>query len=107
MDHAAESGFAVPDAPVVFPKYVSSFAGPISRLPCPRARSIGKWRSWPLSAGPPIRVTVDRGWEHVAGLTVGQDISERDLQRSGPAPQFGLAKSLPGFLSYGSGPGDP
>jgi 2-keto-4-pentenoate hydratase/2-oxohepta-3-ene-1,7-dioic acid hydratase in catechol pathway len=33
----------------------------------------------------------------VAGLTAGQDISERILQTAGPSPQFSLAKSLPGF----------
>jgi 2-keto-4-pentenoate hydratase/2-oxohepta-3-ene-1,7-dioic acid hydratase in catechol pathway len=37
----------------------------------------------------------------VAGLTVGQDLSERDLQRSGPAPQFSLAKSHRGFAPMG------
>jgi 2,4-didehydro-3-deoxy-L-rhamnonate hydrolase len=33
----------------------------------------------------------------VAGLTVGQDLSERITQTSGPSPQFSLGKSLPGF----------
>jgi 2-keto-4-pentenoate hydratase/2-oxohepta-3-ene-1,7-dioic acid hydratase in catechol pathway len=37
----------------------------------------------------------------VAGLTVGQDISERITQLSGPAPQFSLGKSLPGFTPMG------
>ena len=36
-------------------------------------------------------------WDHVAGLTVGQDLSERAGQLAGPSPQFSLAKSLPGF----------
>jgi len=46
-------------------------------------------------------VPVELGWEYIAGLTAGQDISERALQRSGPAPQFGLAKSFPGFSPMG------
>jgi 2-keto-4-pentenoate hydratase/2-oxohepta-3-ene-1,7-dioic acid hydratase in catechol pathway len=46
-------------------------------------------------------VAVQRAWEFVAGLMVGQDISERQLQGSGPAPQFGLAKSFPGFSPTG------
>jgi 2-keto-4-pentenoate hydratase/2-oxohepta-3-ene-1,7-dioic acid hydratase in catechol pathway len=37
----------------------------------------------------------------VAGLTVGQDLSERRLQLAGPAPQFSLAKSYPGFSPLG------
>jgi 2-keto-4-pentenoate hydratase/2-oxohepta-3-ene-1,7-dioic acid hydratase in catechol pathway len=37
----------------------------------------------------------------VAGLTVGQDISERILQTEGPAPQFSMGKSFPGFAPMG------
>jgi 2-keto-4-pentenoate hydratase/2-oxohepta-3-ene-1,7-dioic acid hydratase in catechol pathway len=44
-----------------------------------------------------FRVSAADAWDHVAGLTVGQDISERTLQSAGPSPQFSLAKSLPGF----------
>jgi 2-keto-4-pentenoate hydratase/2-oxohepta-3-ene-1,7-dioic acid hydratase in catechol pathway len=40
-------------------------------------------------------------WDHVAGLTVGQDISERIRQLLGPAPQFSLGKSFPGFSPIG------
>jgi 2-keto-4-pentenoate hydratase/2-oxohepta-3-ene-1,7-dioic acid hydratase in catechol pathway len=40
-------------------------------------------------------------WDHVAGLCVGQDISERITQMQGPAPQFGLGKSFPGFAPMG------
>jgi 2-keto-4-pentenoate hydratase/2-oxohepta-3-ene-1,7-dioic acid hydratase in catechol pathway len=40
-------------------------------------------------------------WRHVAGLTVGQDLSERISQLAGPAPQFSLGKSLPGFTPMG------
>ena len=32
-------------------------------------------------------------WAHVAGLTVGQDISDRALQMGARPPQFGLGKS--------------
>ncbi len=39
----------------------------------------------------------DDGWAHVAGLTVGQDISARDVQSAGSPPQFSLGKSFPGF----------
>lgn len=37
----------------------------------------------------------------LAGVTMGQDLSERDRQLRGPAPQFGLAKSFPGFSPIG------
>ena len=40
---------------------------------------------------------------HLAGLTIGQDLSGADRQFSGPAPQFGLAKSYPGSRRSGRG----
>jgi 2-keto-4-pentenoate hydratase/2-oxohepta-3-ene-1,7-dioic acid hydratase in catechol pathway len=40
-------------------------------------------------------------WGHVAGLTIGQDLSERISQMAGPVPQFSLGKSLPGFTPMG------
>src|SRR5688500_14215671 len=49
------------------------------------------------------RVAASEAWGHVAGLTVGQDISECVLQPSRPhPPQYSLAKSHPGFGPIGS-----
>jgi 2-keto-4-pentenoate hydratase/2-oxohepta-3-ene-1,7-dioic acid hydratase in catechol pathway len=42
------------------------------------------------------RVDAADGWSHVAGLTVGQDLSARDVQMAGSLPQFSLGKSFPG-----------
>jgi 2,4-diketo-3-deoxy-L-fuconate hydrolase len=36
-------------------------------------------------------------WSCVAGLTVGQDLSERILQRTSPRNQYCIPKSMPGF----------
>jgi 2-keto-4-pentenoate hydratase/2-oxohepta-3-ene-1,7-dioic acid hydratase in catechol pathway len=47
------------------------------------------------------QVPRDRAWSHVAGLSVAQDLSERASQLRGPAPQFSLAKSFPGFTPMG------
>ena len=101
VDHAAESNFEPPKAPVVFTKYVSSFAGPVCDVTLP-AGSVD-WEVEVVAViGTAARaVSAAKGWDHVAGLMVGQDISERALQRSGPAPQFGLAKSHPGFSPMG------
>ena len=46
-------------------------------------------------------VTEEQAWGHVAGLSVGQDISERISQLAGPAPQFSFGKSFPGFCPIG------
>ncbi len=98
LDHAAESGFEVPQAPVVFPKYVSSFSGPVTEVVLPEGSVDWEVEVVAVIGKTARAVPAARGWEYVAGLTVGQDLSERVLQRSGPASQFGLAKSFPGSL---------
>jgi 2-keto-4-pentenoate hydratase/2-oxohepta-3-ene-1,7-dioic acid hydratase in catechol pathway len=47
------------------------------------------------------RVRPGDAWDHVAGLTAGQDISDRALQLAGAHPQFSLGKSYPGFGPLG------
>jgi 2-keto-4-pentenoate hydratase/2-oxohepta-3-ene-1,7-dioic acid hydratase in catechol pathway len=100
-DHAAESGFTKPAAPVVFTKFASSIAGAHTTVTIPPGSV-----DWEVEVVAVIGLTADsvpvsRAWDHVAGLTVGQDLSERELQRSGPAPQFCLAKSHHGFSPMG------
>jgi 2,4-diketo-3-deoxy-L-fuconate hydrolase len=46
-------------------------------------------------------VRAGAAWDHVAGLSVGQDISERILQLAAAPPQFSLGKSYPGFGPVG------
>ena len=42
-------------------------------------------------------VTIDDAWSVVAGLTIGQDVSDRGLQNAGDRPQFSLGKSHDGY----------
>ncbi len=99
--HAAESGLAAPEAPVVFTKYVSSFSGPVSEVAVPAGSVDWEVEVVAVIAEEAQEVALEGAWGVVAGLTVGQDLSERELQRRGPAPQFGLAKSYPGFSPMG------
>jgi len=98
-EHAAESGFEVPDAPtVMFTKWPSCLTGPVTAVELPE----GGHTDWEVELVVVIgttafRVGEDAAWDHVAGLTVGQDLSERITQTAGPSPQFSLGKSLPGF----------
>ena len=101
--HAAESGFTSPtDLPPVFTKYVSSFSGPDTTVVIPPDGNV----DWEVElvaiiGRPASRIDETVAWSHVAGLTVGQDISERISQLRGPAAQFGLGKSFPGFSPQG------
>ncbi|XRQ10575.1 fumarylacetoacetate hydrolase family protein [Actinomadura welshii] len=102
-DHAAEAGFAPPkDLPPVFTKFASSITGPYGEIELPE----GGNTDWEVEVvavigRPAHRITADEAWDHVAGLTIGQDLSERILQFVGEAPQFGFAKSYPGFAPMG------
>ncbi|WP_433136057.1 fumarylacetoacetate hydrolase family protein [Actinomadura nitritigenes] len=102
-EHAAESGFDVPEGlPPVFTKFATSITGPVTEVTLPP----GGHTDWEVELvaviGRPARdVAEDDAWDHVAGLTVGQDISERVTQLAGPAPQFSLGKSFPGFAPTG------
>ena len=101
--HAAESGFNSPtDLPPVFVKYVSSFTGPDTTVVIPPGGNVDWEVELVAVIGRPIsRIDEAAAWSHVAGLTVGQDISERISQLRGPAAQFGLGKSFPGFSPQG------
>lgn len=102
-DHAAEAGLAVPDTlPPVFTKFASSLSGPDTEVALP-ADGHNDWEvELVVVIGKAARrVAAGDAWDHVAGLSVGQDLSERITQMIGPAPQFSLGKSLPGFAPVG------
>jgi 2-keto-4-pentenoate hydratase/2-oxohepta-3-ene-1,7-dioic acid hydratase in catechol pathway len=97
-DHVREAGFTVPDQLSVFSKFPSCLAGPVSEVVLPP----GGHTDWEVELVAVIgaeacNVDAADAWGHVAGLTVGQDISERITQLSGDAPQFSLGKSFAGF----------
>jgi 2-keto-4-pentenoate hydratase/2-oxohepta-3-ene-1,7-dioic acid hydratase in catechol pathway len=99
--HLAEAGAAVPEAPLVFTKFPSCLTGPFDPIPIP-TRTV----DWEVELVVVIgvraeHVRADDAWNHVAGLTVGQDISDRKLQLAGAHPQFSLGKSFPGFGPLG------
>jgi 2-keto-4-pentenoate hydratase/2-oxohepta-3-ene-1,7-dioic acid hydratase in catechol pathway len=100
-DHAGESSFEVPKQPSVFTKYPTSLAGPRDTVVLPSS-----WVDWEVELVAVIGsraqgVREQDAWRHVAGLTVGQDLSERRIQLTPPAPQFSLGKSFPGFSPTG------
>ena len=100
-DHAAEGGSALPADPVVFTKFPSFLADPDIDVALPPGTVDWEVELVAVIGRSARDVAVDRAWEHVAGLTVGQDLSERRLQLRGPYPQFSLGKSHPGFSPIG------
>ncbi|CAA0130008.1 Ureidoglycolate lyase [Mycolicibacterium vanbaalenii] len=101
--HAAESGFDSPTTlPPIFTKYVSSFSGPDSEVAIPAGGNVDWEVELVVIMGREAsRIDAQDAWLYVAGLTVGQDISERISQFRGAAAQFGLSKSFAGFSPQG------
>lgn len=101
VDHAYESGFALPEEPVVFTKFVSSLCGPVQETVLPSGNVDWEVEMVVVVGREISGVTESSAWSHVAGLMVGQDLSERSSQFRGDPPQFSLAKSHKGFGPVG------
>ncbi len=101
-DHVEESGLTLPDAPFVFTKFPASITGPYDTIEHPGGSVDFEVELVAVIGKHARHVPVSQGWDHVAGLTLGQDLSERELQLSGPPPQqFALGKSFTGFAPIG------
>jgi len=86
-DHAAESGLAVPQEPILFNKWDSCLSGPNDPIVMPK-NSVKTY--WEVELGVVIGskaryVELDQALQHVAGYCVINDVSEREYQieRSG------------------------
>lgn len=92
-DHAEESKMDLPESPVIFSKFPSCIVGPFADIDLRATR--GDYEAeLVVVIGRAVRdVSTDDAWSHVAGVTAGQDISDRKLQLGARPPQFGLGKS--------------
>jgi 2-keto-4-pentenoate hydratase/2-oxohepta-3-ene-1,7-dioic acid hydratase in catechol pathway len=99
--HAAEAGFQPPDEPLIFTKFPSCIAGPITEVTLPPGKPDWEIEVVAVIGRGGFRIGRDRAWDAVAGLTVGQDLSERGVQLRGTPAQFSLGKSFPGFGPIG------
>jgi 2,4-diketo-3-deoxy-L-fuconate hydrolase len=100
--HAAESGMALPEEPVIFFKATSAICGPNDNVEIPRTSVKSDWE---VELGVVIGkhtkyVSREEALDHVAGYCVVNDLSERDFQlhRSG---QWGKGKSCDTFGPIG------
>jgi 2,4-diketo-3-deoxy-L-fuconate hydrolase len=101
-DHALEAGLQTPQSPLVFPKFTSCIAGPHDALFLDNDTVDWEVELVVVIGSGARNVKPAAAWAHVAGLTIGQDISDRALQFSDPStPQFGLGKSKPGYGPIG------
>jgi 2-keto-4-pentenoate hydratase/2-oxohepta-3-ene-1,7-dioic acid hydratase in catechol pathway len=99
-DHAAEAGLAIPDRPAAFTKFPTCLTGPHADVVLPSPAVDWEVELVVVLGTRAYHVAEETAWSHVAGLTVGQDLSERVVQWSAGG-QFSLGKSFPGFGPMG------
>lgn len=99
--HADESDIEYPESPLVFTKFQSAIAPPTGDLVLPSGRVDWEVEIVAVIGTGGTNIAEADGWHHVAGLTVGQDYSERKVQLTGKPPQFSMGKSFAGFAPLG------
>jgi 2,4-diketo-3-deoxy-L-fuconate hydrolase len=95
-EHAAETGQEVPRIPATFTKFPTCITGPFAEVVLPSAYVDWEVELVVVMGRRAHLVGEAEAWSHVAGVTVGQDLSERVVQRAAGG-QFSLGKSYPGF----------
>lgn len=95
--HAAESSKEPPEHPMIFAKLPNSITGPNADL-LMRSGRCDYEGELVVVIGPGGKdISQVRAWSHVAGLTVGQDFSDRATQMLTPLQQTTLGKSYDTF----------
>lgn len=101
--HAREAGLPIPEQPTFFGKFSSSLTGPYGPVVVPEGfDKIDFEAEVVVVIGRAMRhVDPKDVWQGIAGVTAGQDVSDRKEQWRGPLNQFTLAKSYDTFSPCG------
>lgn len=99
--HAEESQMEIPPNPLVFCKFANCLASATDDIIV-----YGPTTDWEAELvvvlGSRARdIPEEEAWNHVAGLTCGQDVSERGTQFASKPPHFDLGKSFDTFGPIG------
>lgn len=92
-DHAAESSMDLPETPLVFTKFPSCITSPDADVVLNSAHADYEVELVVVIGRAGMDIDVADAWDHVFGLTIGQDISDRALQFAAKPPHFDLGKS--------------
>lgn len=102
--HAAESGVAPPEVPVVFLKPANTISGPFDAAPIPPSSEKYDWEvelAIVIGKEASYLSSVEEAAQYIAGYSIANDLSERDFQMNGPAGQWTKGKTLPGSTPLG------
>lgn len=102
-DHAAEAKMAIPEVPVLFAKFRNSLTGPYSSIVLPRnSTAIDYEAELAVVIGKICKDVAEKeALSYVAGYTIMNDVTARDLQMR--TPQWTAGKALDTFAPMGPG----
>lgn len=101
LDHIKETGSETPEFPVIFAKFPSCVIGPNDSIPLPKISSKIDWEvELAIVIGKICKdVRESNALDYIAGYTIANDVTARDLQRGDG--QWIRGKSLDGFCPLG------
>ena len=92
-EHAGEADMDLPESPLVFTKFPSCLAGATDNVELNSDFADYEAELVVVIGTAGRSISPNNAWNHVMGLTVGQDISDRALQFAAKPPHFDLGKS--------------
>src|SRR5262245_22569350 len=101
--HAIESGLPIPDEPHLFGKMENCVCGPYDEIVVPPGRDMVDYEAELVIVFGRVcrQATAGEAWSFLAGVTCGQDISDRAEQFRKPVRQFTIAKTYDTFGPIG------
>jgi 2-keto-4-pentenoate hydratase/2-oxohepta-3-ene-1,7-dioic acid hydratase in catechol pathway len=102
-DHAAESGVPIPREPVLFSKFATAIIGPGEAIRLPAvSKEVDYEAELVLVVGKKGRhLSTAAAAEHLAGCTIGHDVSARDWQLKKDGKQWMAGKTFDTFAPIG------
>ena len=102
-DHAIETNSPIPSEPVVFSKFSQAVIGPEEAVVLPKvAHEVDYEAELVVVIGKRGKnISKSNAFSHVAGYTVGNDVSARDWQKGRPGGQWLLGKTPDTFAPTG------
>jgi 2-keto-4-pentenoate hydratase/2-oxohepta-3-ene-1,7-dioic acid hydratase in catechol pathway len=102
-DHAREGGAPIPKDPVLFSKYATALIGQGDAIVLPPvSQEVDYEAELVFVIGKGGRnIPEDRGLDHIAGFTIGHDVSARDWQLKKDGKQWMVGKTFDTFAPTG------
>lgn len=96
--HAEEAKKEIPTEPHVMAKFPTCVTGPYSDIPMRDLEMVDYEAELVLVIGKSgLSISKLNAWEHIAGIMLGNDVSDRNEQFRLPLKQFSMAKSYDHF----------